>query len=196
MRLQRADLHELHYITPIANLRSILELGILSHDQAKSLPHHTVASVEVQSIRSSKSVPNGLRLHQYANLYIHARNAMMYSRKEAHQELCVLRVSPEVLDLPGVVIADGNAASGMTRFGPAPHGLTLIDRDLVFAEWWSGSWEAKRVRCAEVLVPGNVPPSFILAAYVSCGPAQARCAALGLTEPDLPATIDAHLFYR
>ena len=59
--------------------------------------------------------PGGLKLHQYANLYFHARNPMMYSRKEKAAELCVLCVSLEVLRLPGVVITDKNAAEKLGR---------------------------------------------------------------------------------
>lgn len=180
----------------MATLPSIVRLGILSHDRAQALPHHSVASPEVQARRAAKVVPNGRPLHQYANLYIDARNPMMYVLRGGHLELCVVRVSTNVLDLPGVVIADGNAASGMTRFGPSPQGLASIDRDLVFAEWWSDSWEAKRARCAEVLIPNRVPPRFLIGAYISCEPARRRFNELDLTEPRLQTTISEHLFYR
>jgi len=39
----------------------------------------------------------------------------MYLRRPQHEALCVLQISPAVLSLPGVVIADGNAASGPGR---------------------------------------------------------------------------------
>ena len=118
----------------------------------------------------------GCLLHQYANLYIDARNAMLFRRQAEHLDLCVLRVSTDVLDLADVVIADRNAAADLVRFSPAPQGLALIDRELVFADWWNGSVEAKQVRCAEVLVPGEVPPRFLLGAYVSCEEARQRVA--------------------
>lgn len=121
---------------------------------------------------------------------------MMYVRKGDHRDLCVLRVSTDVLDLPGVVIADGNAAGDMTRFGPSPRALAAIDRDLAMAEWWNQSHEAKRVRCAEVLVPDMVPGQFIVGAYVSCELARQRFEELDLTEPRLRCTINEHLFYR
>ncbi|MDP9369401.1 MAG: DUF4433 domain-containing protein [Chloroflexota bacterium] len=196
MQLRQSDLQELHCIVPMANLPSIVRRGILSHDRADAVPHHSVASEEVQALRARKVVPNGRRLHEYANLYIDARNPMMYVRKGAHLDLCVLRVSTDVLDLPNVVIADGNAATGITRFAPSPEGLARIDRDLVFAEWWNGNGEARRVRCAEVLVPDSVHPRFLLGAYVSCEPALRRFNELHLTEPRLQATVLEHMFYR
>lgn len=196
MQLRRSDLQELHCITPMVNIASIVRLGILCHEHAEAVRHVSVASAEVQAIRARKVVPNGLPLHQYANLYIDARNAMMYRRKEEHLDLCVVRVSTDVLDLSDVVIADRNAAAEMARFGSSPEGLAMIDRDLVFADWWNASYEAKQVRCAEVLVPGVVPPEFLLGAHVSCEPARLRFDALNLTEPHLQVTISEHLFYR
>src|SRR5829696_9083154 len=166
MQLRRADLQELHCITPLANVPSIVRFGILCHERARAVDHISVANAEVQARRASKRVPSGLPLHRYANLYIDARNAMMFDRRHQHLDLCVVRVSTDVLDLPAVVIADRNAAADLARFSPSPRGLELIDRDLVFADWWNGSVEAKQVRCAEVLVPGEVPPRFILGAFV------------------------------
>ena len=41
--MKREDLSELHYITPIANVPSILRWGILSHQGVAQLPHQSVA---------------------------------------------------------------------------------------------------------------------------------------------------------
>lgn len=198
MKLQRSDIKELHYIASMKNVLSILAGGILCHEAAEGVEHESVAWVEIQARRARKSVPNGLRLHQYANLYFDARTPMMYvlTRGGGHPELCVLRVSDAVLDLPGVVIADRNAARDYVAFGPSPEGLSRIDKDLVFADRWNLTDEAKGARSAEVLVPYRVPPEFIGGAYVSGEEGLQRFNALGLTEGRLPATIIEHLFYR
>lgn len=196
MKLQRSDLSELHCIVPMANVLSISERGILSHERATGVQHESVAMEDVQQIRARKIVPRGHPLHQYANLYIDARNVMMYKRKAGHLDLCVLRVSCDVLDLPGVVIADGNAAGHMTRFGPSPQGLDMIDKEKVFADWWNGGWEERRLRCAEVLVPDSVPPEYLLGAYVSCEEAKQRFEGLNWKDRCLNATINEHLFYQ
>jgi hypothetical protein len=107
---------ELHCIMPIENLVSVMKEGILSHENAAKLKHHSVALQPVQDKRDKKQVPGGLRLHQYANLYFHARNPMMFKRRDQASELCVLQVSTTVLPLPGVVISDQNAASDYVRF--------------------------------------------------------------------------------
>ena len=65
---------ELHCIMPIRNIPSVVAHGILSHESAGKLMHHSVAMQPMQERRDVKTVPGGLRLHQYANLYFHARN--------------------------------------------------------------------------------------------------------------------------
>jgi hypothetical protein len=137
--MKRSDLRELHYITPIQNVPSIMNHGILCHQKARQLNHASVAMQEVQDIRSRKRVPGGLPLHAYVNLYFCARNPMMRKRAHQHLSLCVLQVSVGVLDLPNVVISDGNAASDYTAFWLPPLGLERVDFDLVFAEWWTDS---------------------------------------------------------
>lgn len=108
--MKREELEELHYIVPIINVPSICVHGILSHNKAETVEHESCAMQEIQDRRAKVIVPGGKPLHEYANLYFHARNPMMYKRKENHMVLCILVVSTDVLDLPGVVITDCNAA--------------------------------------------------------------------------------------
>jgi hypothetical protein len=70
--MKREDLLELHYITPIDNVLSILRSGILSHRLAAQVAHKSVAMAEIQDRRKKVVVPNGMPLHEYANLYIAA----------------------------------------------------------------------------------------------------------------------------
>jgi len=88
---------------------------------------------EIQDRRSRVVVPGGRPLHEYVNLYICARNPMLYKRRDQHRELCGLRVSTALLDAPNVIVADGNASSDYVRFEPAPKGLRIVDRELTFA---------------------------------------------------------------
>ncbi|MEI7898996.1 MAG: DarT ssDNA thymidine ADP-ribosyltransferase family protein, partial [bacterium] len=80
---------ELHNIMPIRNLVSVRLYGILSHNAVAALPHADVSMQEVQDKRDKKTVPNGLALHDYANLYFCARNPMMFKCKDERQDLCV-----------------------------------------------------------------------------------------------------------
>ncbi len=78
--MERHELTELHYITPIGNVPSILRQGILSHIRLQRVEHESVAMEEIQDRRAKVIVPGGLKLHEYVNLYICARNPMMYKR--------------------------------------------------------------------------------------------------------------------
>ena len=157
---------------------------------------------EIQSIRAKKSVPGGRPLHDYVNLYIDARNPMMYKivceTSASHTNLCVLIISTDVLDLPNVIITDGNAASDYTLFMPSPKGLKYVNEDIVFAEYWTDPddiiyLKKKRIKCAEVLVPDRVPAEFINGAYVSCHEAKQKLLETGF---DLPIYINSHLFFK
>src|ERR1700749_1002469 len=121
---------ELHCIMPIANVSSVMDRGVLSFDRASALHHASVAMQPVQDRRDRKSVPGGLRLHQYANLYFHARNPMLFKRR--NEDVCVLKVSTDVLALPGVVITDCNASSDYVRY-LAPSQWALLNFDDIYA---------------------------------------------------------------
>ena len=58
----------LYNITAIENIPSIMRRGIICYDSARKLQHNSIAMNDVQARRALKGVPNGLRLHQYANL--------------------------------------------------------------------------------------------------------------------------------
>ncbi len=153
--------------------------------------------IDIQERRSKKAVPRGRPLHDYVNLYFHARNPMLFTRRAQHAELSVLRISATVLDLPNTVISDGNAASNYTAFFPSPSGLANLNSEEVFAEWWTDpnpilELEKKRKKCAELLVPHKVEAMHILGAYVSCGQARDVLTAMGFS---LPIIVDAHLFF-
>jgi hypothetical protein len=195
--MNRTELEELHYITTIRNVPSIMSEGILSHKRAKKINHNSVAMEEIQDRREKKVVPGGRPLHEYVNLYFHARNPMLYVRQSQHAHLCILRVSPQVLELPGVVITDRNASSDYARFAAAPKGLSIVDKGLTFAVYWTHAdpFEAMRrksAKCAEVLVPDCIDPGHITGAYVSCQEANAALEALGI---DIPVAINPYLFF-
>lgn len=189
---------ELHCIMPMANVASVLARGILSYDRAAKLPHMSVAMQPVQERRDQKHVPGGMRLHQYANLYFHARNPMLHKRLPEVDSICILRVSINVLQQPKVVITDQNAASDYVRFY-APRQWRLLDWDDIFAMDWRhpgdqiAYWRHKSRKCAEVLVPDRIDPGMLEGAYVVNPAAEARLIAAGF---GLPITVDPVLFFR
>lgn len=196
--MKREDLEELHYIALIETVPSICKHGILSHKRAMKLSPKSIAKQAVQDIRAKVVVPGGRRLHEYANLYFHARNPMMFLRKARHAELCVLRVGPDVLDLPGVVVTDGNASSKYCRWGAGASGLRLVHHERTFAQWWTDQDEIEQMRkasakCAEVLVPDVVAPTFLVGAYVSCVDSAKL---FGRITGALQPTVNPDMFFR
>ena len=147
-------------------------------------------------------VPGGSRpLHSYANLYFSARNPMMRVLLNQHADLSVLRIRKDVLHLPGVVVTDCNASSDHVRFGDSVAGLAIVDGELVFAEYWTDPdpilyYRRKSAKCAEVLVPDVVPPSFIFGAYMSTQDSLDRLRQMCALPHDFEGEVDAHLFFR
>jgi hypothetical protein len=181
--MDRDKLRELHCIMPIENLPSVMSVAILSHRRAQAVAHESVADPEIQDRRARVRVPGGRPLHEYANLYFHARNPMMYRRQERHAELAVLSIDTSVLDLRDVVVTDRNAAADFVRFAPAPEGLSIVDEALTFAEFWAHDHYFEKIRRrqatpAEILVPDRVTAQFIKGAYVSCSAGRDALAAL------------------
>jgi len=162
---------EFQNITLIDNVPAILKQGILSCAEAAKIPHLSVALEAVQEKRDVKRVPGGLGLHEYANVYFHARNPMMSRRREEAHRLCVLRISTDILNITGAVITDQNAASKYVRF-LAPNFLQYLNLDYVLARNWKHpgdqieEWRHGSSKCAEVLIPQRIPPKFLIGAYV------------------------------
>lgn len=180
-----------------------MRYGILSHERAAALPHQSVASEVIQDRRRWKRVPNGTLygalLHSYVNLYFDARNPML-SRLlyDGYTDLVILRVSQAVLDIPGTIVTDGNAACNNTRFLPSPGGLCDLNRNLIFADDWTDPvttiyWEKKRIKNAEVLVPGQIDASYILGCYVST---TTTAGELQETARLLNVTVNGRIYFR
>lgn len=181
---------EFHCIMPIGNISSVMQRGILSHNEASKLPHahESVADEEVQLRRA--------RVHHFANLYFHARNPMMYKLRFQSRRICVLAVDFRVLSLPDVRLTDMNAAKSMARFFPVWQWQSL-DFDMILARSWQDEDEnrmrdKKARRCAEILIPNHVPPSYITHAYVQDSTEAEFLRQQGF---DLPIILEPDLFF-
>lgn len=196
--MNRADVTELHYITAIANLPSIMEHGILSHTLADQLAHDSVAMPEIQERRRNTQIPGARSLHEYANLYFDAHNPMLSKCRGRNGEICVLQIDATVLDEDGVIVTDRNAASGWRRFLPVAGGLSVISRERVFARYWLhpddpyDEMSHKSEKCAEVLVPDRVDAQFIVGAYVAN---QAALMEFQRLSSQLPVRIRGDMFF-
>ena len=186
----------LYNIMPFRNISSVLSLGILSNFLAEKLPHVSVAMNEVQSRRDKVNVPNGMPLHQYANLYFDARNPMMYKRQD--EDICVLKISPRVLDLENVVISDRNASSDYASFHEPTKILDKLDYDMIYAKSWVDAnyylmLKKKSVKCAEVLIPEKILPQYIIGAAVKNQEDKERLEGMGFNKK---IYIEKELFFK
>lgn len=173
--MERSELRELHYIAPIANLASIRALGILSHARAAkpASAHESVADASVQERRDRKRLASGRALHEYANLYLNARNPMLFRLcgEGRTRDLCVLRIAVRVLDRPGAYVADQNAARSSANVRRSAEGLAAIERSEAFARDWRrddalARQDAGSRTTAEAPIPDRVPADLVDGAYV------------------------------
>ena len=56
-------------IMPINNIPSVISNGLLCYEFVRNMNHASVALRGVQERRERVTIPSGLKLHQYANLY-------------------------------------------------------------------------------------------------------------------------------
>jgi len=165
------EIHELHFITPISTIPSILEKGILCHNLAKNLDHEDLSDSAVQERRSRVKIPNARLLHDYVNLYFDAHNPMLSKIRYRNRDICVLAIDCSIIRQDGVIITDRNAAKDYVRFDKYPDGLEQIDRSMLYARYWTHDDpflenEHKGIKCAEVLIPDKVKSEYINKAYV------------------------------
>lgn len=168
------EIKELHCIMPIVNILLVMKYGILSKSEIRrrKLPYQSIADEKVQTLRSQKFVPEGMLLHDYANLYFDAHNPMLSKVRDNNKEICVLRIDSAVMRLPGVVITDMNAASRYVRFYPYRSSLDFLNFEMIYAPCWLHpenkrlELKHKAIKCAEVLVPRCVEKEYIKGAYV------------------------------
>lgn len=188
------EIEEFHNIMPIENIPSIMINGILSYDLANEIEHSSVAMNVVQNRRENVKVPNGLQLHQYANMYFHARNPMLFKRR--NDDICIIRIDKEICQLSNVVFADRNASSDYVEFLDL-HQVALLDYNYIFAQDWRDDdqykyFEKRSKKCAEVLIPNSVEYQYVIGIYVKNDRDKNRLQQFGF---DKLITINKDLFF-
>lgn len=193
--MHRDEIKELQYITHIDNIPSILCLGILSHKKAQCVVPKTVSDEEVQARRANRIIPNGLPLHQYANLYFCARNAMLYTITHQNdpcksiqsetsplfpeyaiphqsvipcEDLAVIRIAPAVLDRPNVIITEINAAADIEpRWHAVAKGLPKLDAEKIYADSWDHEDPCENRRLKQKMMAEVLVPHKVHPKYIS-----------------------------
>lgn len=201
MARSKVVIKSLFYITHIDNITSILANGILSHGQveATKVPFTPIYDSGIVSNRKNKPTPDRASLWEYANLYFQPRNPMMYRvvHEKTTKDLAVIGVKPGILDLPQVLLTDGNAANNPTMFFKVADGLKMIESQwsVIQAEYWKDVDGSKRKIMAECLVPDRIDPGYIHTVYVADHDAKKRVESLiGLSKT--PVVPEPNFFFN
>lgn len=156
---RRYGIKFLYHFTHVDNMSSILAYGLLSHNDARRLGYIDISNKEVQRRRTEKKT-HGRALHDYVLLYFNARNPMLYVVQQTvpDHDIAVLCWDRRLLEIDGSIFTDGNAASDISGFFSDCHKLSELDWECIHSH--DKPWQypdGKRIRCAEVLVPGPIP---------------------------------------
>ena len=149
---------DLFHITHIDNLPTIFEKGLLSHNLAYKRTQPTdISDLEVNNRRNITEPIYRMPLHDYVPLYFNPRNPMLSKKRRMDSDLAIVVLDRTLILDKGVVFTDGNAASEYTEFLSKLDDLTKIDWKCMWAEYWDDYASGKRKRCAEVLIPNQIP---------------------------------------
>jgi hypothetical protein len=163
---EKFGISTLYHITPIENIPSIFQYGLLSFNQVKKrkLESITCSNLEIQGVRASIPVGDGFA-NDYVPLFFSEKNAtlakMEYNEKNLGKVIVYICIKREIIGNEGVWFSDGNVASGQkTRHYNNLEDLEKLDWITIRAPYNSNDSEAKRIKAAEVLVPSPIDPSW------------------------------------
>lgn len=168
---KHSTIRELYYITHVDNVPSIMKRGILSHKKVltENIDYTKIYNEEIVSNRKKIDVGDGRNLWDFTNLYFNVRNPMLYKVicDRPVENIAVIGVPRNVLNLPGVLVSDGNAASSYSTM--CTPNRTILSRIAKQTDrrWWNMFDGSKRKIMAECLVPDSVPPDHIRSIYFS-----------------------------
>jgi hypothetical protein len=105
-----------------------------------------------------------------------------------------------VIQRDGVVVTDCNASSSYARFADGKKGLEIVDRERVYATYWTHQnpmeqLRRKSIKCAEVLVPDRIDTTLVRGIRIlqrkqgGCRSGAAVVARQGLRESILPVML-------
>lgn len=194
--LAKYDIQYLYHMTSINNLSSILNYGLLSHNQAHSygLTQTDISDGDVQNIRQRKQV-NAIPLQDYVPFYFNPKNPMLCRRKNLQSKIAILAINPLVIFEKNTVFSDGNASCRDTSFYEDIEMLSQLSWNTIWARYWNDKVDGKRIRCAEVLVYPELAIDKILEVY--CYSQQAAMAVQNQisAEINIPVEVNKDLYF-
>ena len=185
---------ELFFLAHKANIKSILEKGILSYNEIKSrdIPHVDFSLKSAQDRRHVEENIYGYNIHDYVPLLFTLRIPMLFSLKKNQDSLVILHIdTQQVLDENRCIFSWCNVASPMSDLKP-----NYIDDDDLYTlfkeEWWTD--ENKRQKASEVLIYPRIMPKYINS--ISCNSEQTKTEIMPLCkENNIPIKLNKELFF-
>lgn len=164
---------QLFYITHIDNVASILKNGIMSHKMIEDnkMPYTKIYDSEIVSSRQLRKTPDDKSLWNYANVYLQARNPMLYRvlcEKDA-SEIAVIGIDRSIMTTSDSFFSAGNAASYSSDIVPIKDSGSAFKevKSSLDSQWWNDVDGSKRKIMAECLIPNQIPPDYLRTIYVS-----------------------------
>jgi len=163
----------LYYITHIDNVKSILDLGILSHEiiERDKINFTPIYDTQIVSNRRDIKTPDNRSLWEFANLYFQPRNPMLYRVlcEKSIDDIVILAVQKDILNRSDIFISNGNAAHSLSNILHADNGIKIIPQIMedIKKEWWKEEDGSKRKIMAECLVPNKILSIKIDSIYVA-----------------------------
>lgn len=164
---------QLFYITHIDNVASILKHGIMSHRQIDEtkIPFTRIYDAQIVSSRQNRQTPDSKSLWDYANVYLQARNPMLYRVlcEKDSSEIAVIGIDRSIMATPGSFFSAGNAASYSSDIVPIKDSANAYKevKNSLDNQWWNDVDGSKRKIMAECLILNQIPPDFLRTIYVS-----------------------------
>ena len=185
------------HLTSIRNLATILELGLLSHNTVRQrhlLQQDIFYAWRARASTHFKRVLNA-PLHDFVPTFWVQRNPMMYKHRALAQELVWVKIAREQLPQNQCVTATQNAATFGAHFilGQHPDKLRW---DVLQAGSWADIPNGRAIRCAELLVHGNIPRNAIVGFQVASKSSWNTVSSLvAKYRKFIPVELNSHAFF-
>ena len=158
----------INHMTHIDNLSSILDNGLISHNNPYC--KRDISNQGVNARRERIEPIYNKKIHDYVPFYMNIRNPMLYVvQKQQGDDIVILGYSPDILFEKNILFTDRNAATNAVRFTGDAFDLgnkNFINMDRVFNIYGETlDKELKHIMQAEILVPEKVD-MFLSKIYV------------------------------
>ncbi len=156
-------IEHIYHITHYQNLESILENGLLSHNN--DLVNERIDNAEVNDRRNKTETINYKNLHDYVPFYFNPKNPMLFVNKEIQEDIIILAFNRKLLLKEKTIFTDGNAAVNTTKYFNELDELDELNWGCIKSRYWNDYHDGKREVMAEVLFPKKVSTKHLQKIY-------------------------------